>query len=365
VERLALVKNLKRDILASDLALAIANSKPASDASRAKEIETATNQRAAAQVALERTKTSMADPAQSDSYMPLSPQYPQTSTGRRKALAQWMTSRDNPLTARVAVNQIWSRHFHAPLVETVYDFGRNGARPAHPELLDYLAIELMDSGWSMKHLHRLIVTSVAYQRASSVGSAAEEAKRDPENKLLWRMNAGRMEAEVVRDSLLYAAGKLDLKQGGQELENSEALVTNRRSLYYSTYPEAGGKSELGQLFDGPEPLECYRRTRSIIPQQALALTNSELVHQVSSTLAAKLWSVVEQTDKEGSARMQAFIASAFESVLSRAPKDTEVASCEAFLSRQAGPNPTEERQVLARTSLVRALLNHNDFVTIR
>jgi hypothetical protein len=250
-------------------------------------------------------------------------------------------------------------------VATVQDFGRNGARPAHPELLDYLAVELMESGWSMKHVHRLIVTSAAYRRTSSVGAATHEAAADPENKLLWRMNAGRMEAEVVRDSLLYAAGRLDTKMGGQELENSEALTTNRRSLYYSTHPEAGGKNDFGVLFDGPEALECYRRTRSVIPQQALALTNSELAHQLSGAVATALWTETEKAGTEPAERTSRFISAAFERVVSRTATAKEVETCTAFLAKQAGTATTPERAVAARESLVRALLNHNDFVTIR
>ena len=123
-------------------------------------------------------------------------------------------------------------------------------------------------------------------RNASGGTNAIESDR--ENKLLWRMNIGRMEAEVVRDSVLYTAGKLDLTMGGQPLENSEALTTFRRSLYYSVYPEEGGKSALGELFDAPDAMECYRRTRSIVPQQALALTNSDFVHEQSAAIAVAL-----------------------------------------------------------------------------
>src|SRR5207247_7423234 len=101
-------------------------------------------------------------------YTPLTPTYPGQSTGRRRALATWIASRDNPLAARVAVNHIWARHFHTPLVASVFDFGRNGARPTHPELLDWLAVEFMEHGWSMKHLHRLMVTSSTYRRTSQV-----------------------------------------------------------------------------------------------------------------------------------------------------------------------------------------------------
>ena len=131
-------------------------------------------------------------------YQPLSHQYPRTTSGRRAALANWITSVRNPLTARVGVNHIWMRHFHQPLVSTVFDFGRNGSKPSHPELLDWLAVDWMESGWSMKHLHKRIVSSLAYQRLSNVaGNTMKEL--DPENLRLWRMNTGRMEVEVLRD----------------------------------------------------------------------------------------------------------------------------------------------------------------------
>ncbi len=366
LERDAVLRKAEADVLAAERAVAVAEAKPTTDANRTKELDAANKQLAAARPALDKARTAAAE-ANMESYSSLSPSYPKTSTGRRRALADWITSANNPLTARVAVNHIWSRHFHSPLVSSVYDFGRNGARPTHPELLDWLAVELMDSGWSMKHLHRLIVTSSAYRRVSSVGwdsiptssaaaaSSTTKAGRDgiptyeadPENKLLWRMNPGRMEAEVVRDSLLYSAGELDPMIGGQELENTEALTTFRRSLYYSVFPEQGGKSAMGELFDAPDALECYRRSRSIVPQQALALTNSELAHQVSSAITV---SIAEPLAER-------FIFTAFERILSRPPTATETAACLLFLSDSAGGGKKE--------SLVRALLNHNDFVTIR
>jgi hypothetical protein len=272
-EREAALKRAETEVLTQELALADAQAKPADDANRGKEIEKATNGQAAAQTALDKARAALLDETLAEKYSALSPLYPRTSSGRRRALAEWITSRENPLTARVAVNHIWARHFHTPLVASVYDFGRNGVAPTHPELLDWLAAEFMESNWSLKHLHRLIVTSAAYRRVSATGDAAQNVACDPENKMLWRMNAGRMESEVVRDSLLYCAGRLDLQIGGQELENSENLTTNRRSLYYCVHPEQGGKSSLGELFDAPDALDCYRRTRSIVPQQALALTN--------------------------------------------------------------------------------------------
>ena len=168
LERDASVLKAEADVLAHELALAVAEAMPMDDAERPKKIEAANKLLATSRPALDKARA--AANSATDEYSPFSPTYPKTSTGRRTALAEWITGRDNPLTARVAVNHIWARHFHSPLVATVTDFGRSGALPTHPELLDWLAVEFMENDWSMKHLHRLIVTSAAYRRASSMGT---------------------------------------------------------------------------------------------------------------------------------------------------------------------------------------------------
>jgi hypothetical protein len=170
------------------------------------------------------------------------------------------------------------------------------------------------------------------------------------------MNPGRMEAEVVRDSILHLAGALDPRMGGQELENKDALSTTRRSLYYSFNPESDGRSEFSALFDAPDPNDCYRRTRSVIPQQALALTNSKLVHDHTSALAKRLGAPASDN--------AAFITAAFEQILTRPPSRAELAECEAFLQQQSTAAP-KDGETRARESLVRALLNQNDFLTVR
>jgi hypothetical protein len=176
------------------------------------------------------------------------------------------------------------------------------------------------------------------------------------------MNAGRMEAEVLRDSMIYLAGRLDQTMGGQELENSAALTTFRRSLYYSVYPEQGGKSSLGELFDAPDALECYRRTQSIVPQQALALTNSDLVHQLSAALEARIGEGLSpDADTE-------FVERAFAAILCRPANEAERQVCLDGMRQQRqllGEANDAETVAKARESLVRVLLNHNDFVTIR
>ena len=142
---------------------------------------------------------------------------------------------------------------------------------------------------------------------------------------------------------------------GQELENDQALSTFRRSLYYSIYPEDGGKSKFAELFDAPDSLDCYRRTRTIIPQQALALTNSEIIHQAASSMEKEIWAQVFEATSHDE-RNDAFIHRAFKKVLGRSPLPAEVATCKTYLVK---PDPG------TRESMLRALLNHNDFVTIR
>lgn len=324
-------------------------------------------------------------------YPALSRTYPETSTGRRAALARWMTDRNHPLTARVAVNHVWARHFQRPIVATVDDFGRNGAPPTHQQLLDNLAVELMDSGWSLKQIHRRIVTSATYRRdAGRVDSQAtaqriaRQTQLDPDNQWLWKRSPGRMEAEVVRDSILAQAERLDFRLSGQELENSEAFTSARRSLYFSCQPEIDGRSEFAALFDAPDPTQCYRRTRSLMPQQALALTNSQLVHEQSLAVVRRL--LLELNESYGQEKLPAdgnaaldrvsdvdseepeldglFVVLAFQTILSRDPTSAESEACANFL-RSAFDQAEPESHERARAGLIRVLWNHHEFVTIR
>src|SRR5262249_52612969 len=146
--------------------------------------------------------------------------------------------------------------------------------PSHPELLDWLAVELMERGWSMKHLHRLIVTSSAYRMRSTSKSDNPNLARDPENRFLWRFQPMRMQAEVVRDSVLWTPGQLEPNLGGPEIDQAQGLVSRRRSLYFAHHGE--NRMEFLELFDAPNPCDCYQRTSWVLPQQALALINSEL-----------------------------------------------------------------------------------------
>jgi len=286
--------------------------------------------------------------------------FPKTSTGRRTALAQWITHRDNPLAARVAVNHIWARHFGTPLVPTVFDFGRKGTPPTHPELLDWLAVEFMESGWNMKHIHQLITTSQTYRMASTRAGAAEEnLKTDSENRFYWRMNPIRMEAQLVRDNLLHLAGELDLTLGGPSIPVSDEK-SRRRSLYF--VHSHNEHQKFLSMFDDASVLECYRRADSIVPQQALALENSQFASELASKIASHI-SVLATIDSD-----EAFVRTAFQTVLSvdANAKEVEVsiAAMREFCSLAAEPDAADTAS-RSRVMLIHTLINHNDFVTIR
>lgn len=275
------------------------------------------------------------------------------STGRRTALAEWITDKRNPLTARVAANQIWMRHMGVPLVPTVFDFGRRGTPPTHPELLDFLASELMEHGWSMKHLHRLIVTSAAYRMSSSTRGAEANIARDPDNKEFWRRVPIRLEAEAVRDSILTLSGRLDVAMGGPPVPAADQAASRRRSLYLV-------HSDIQQdlfleTFDGAAVRECYRRDQSIIPQQALALTNSALSLDSAASIAERLSTGPPLTD-------DAFIRRAFAVMLAIEPSPAELSASTKALADWRSQKASDAE---ARGHLIWALLNHNDWVTLR
>ena len=355
-------KLARAEAAAAEAPLALHVKAPAADAAKTL---------ADAEKALVEARTVAQEPA--TSYTPLGPVYPATSTGRRLALARWIVSRDNPLAARVAVNDIWMRHFGEPLVSTVFDFGRNGHPPTHPQLLDWLAVQFMNDGWSMKKIHRLMVTSRTYRMASFAGDAEESNRRtDPDNQYLWRANAKRMEAETVRDSVLAVCGQLDSTMGGPDIDQDAGFAIHRRSIYFRHAYEK--QMIFLTTFDAPSPGECYRRMPTVMPQQALAMSNSGLALSAARTLAARLSSESKADD--------AFIASAFEQVLARPPTDAERDACARFLHEQshrlaepaklkafdsgdpAAIKPAADPKQRARENLVHVLLNHNDFVTI-
>lgn len=316
-------------------------------------------------------------------YTPVGDVYPATSSGRRSALADWIASDENLRAARVAVNHIWGRHFGRPLVATPENFGLNGRKPTHPELLDWLAAELIDNDWQMKHLHRLIVLSATYRMNSGSvdelpGSADESGDRlasarseDPDNQFLWRMNSRRMEAEVVRDSMLFVASRLDLTMGGPEIPETQGETSLRRSLYFRNTPNE--KMEMLEVFDVADPNACYRRKESVVPNQSLALMNSGLAQDSARLLAEQLGHIDGQAE---------FVGAAFETILSRPPSAVETDRCLSYLSAQAARDessstpvfpdgssvqrkPSADPTTRARENLLHVLFLHNDFVTIR
>jgi hypothetical protein len=219
----------------------------------------------------------------------------------------------------------------------------------------------------------LIVTSRTFRMDSQ--STPEKVARDRDNRFLWRANVRRMEGEVVRDSLLYVAGQLDLTMGGPAIDHKLGLTSRRRSLYFRHAAEK--QMEFLTLFDAASVNECYRRSESIVPQQALALANSSLALAQSRLLARSLW------QQFGAADAAAFIRAAFEQVLGRPPTEQESTECAKFLADQTalltdgrkltasvgGPASSVPGAVnpglRARENLIHVLMNHNDFVTIR
>ena len=281
-------------------------------------------------------------------------EFQKQSTGRRAALARWVTDRQNPLTARVAVNHIWLRHMGGPLVATVFDFGRNGALPTHPELLDWLAAEFMDKSWSMKHLHRLIVTSSAYRMSSSNAGAESNLKRDRDNRLLWRREPMRLESQAVRDSLLALAGTLDETRGGPTILRARQAASKRRSLYF--FHSNNDRNLFLMTFDEALVKDCYRREQSIVPQQALALTNSALVLEAASDISARI--TAKNADDEVN-----FVRAAFAFVAGVEAKENEVGVSRKALDQWRKLPGVSDAD--ARSKLVWVLINHNDFVTVR
>ncbi|HIM29144.1 MAG TPA: DUF1553 domain-containing protein [Planctomycetes bacterium] len=331
------------------------------------------------------TDSNKALQAESEEYSLLSPTYPDKSTGRRTSLAHWIANRNNPLTARVAINHIWARHFGRPIVDTVFDFGRGGKMPSHPKLLDWLAVDFMEHDWSMKHVHRLIVTSQVY-RLSSHLLPEEHANNqiDRDNIYLWRYNSRRLEGEAIRDSVLFVSGMLDKTLGGPALDNRKEDSILRRSLYFTVHAEALGGMQFLQLFDAADPCDAYRRGESLVPQQALGMINSRLLVNSGRSLTGELLKELTRESGEGSnSKRQQFVTAAFETILCRRPTAAESQLCLLFLDRQvalfvsANPkelNPTATSGLVpaaadpnhrALESLVRTLFNHNDFVTIK
>jgi mono/diheme cytochrome c family protein len=268
----------------------------------------------------------------------------------RRTLADWLTDPRHPLTARVWVNRLWAYHFGRGIVATPSDFGRKGAPPSHPELLDWLAGELVRSGWSTKHIHRLIVTSSTYRQAAENSTA--NAALDPDNLLWGRWSPRRLEAEAIRDAMLAVSGELDTTAGGPGLPDDDSAV--RRSLYLTQKRER--PPAMQALFDGPSAAaeSCPRRYVSTVPLQALHQLNSPFAARRARAFARR---VVEW---EGNDRARQVEAS-FLLALGRPPDDTERAAAEAYF-RAFAPADDAEEPTGPLVHFCQALLNVNEFL---
>jgi hypothetical protein len=290
----------------------------------------------------------------------------------RLDLAKWLVRQDNPLTARVAVNRIWMRYFGVGLVESENDFGMQGTPPSHPELLDYLATQFMQNDWSMKRLHKLIVTSATYRQSAKY--RPELKVIDPDNRLLARQNRLRLDAEVVRDAALSASGLLDRTLGGPTThppqpdgvyaftQNKKAWTTDQgpqryRRAMYTTFIRSA-PYPLFTTFDAPSfAAACTRRPRSNTPLQALTVANDEVFVEFAQGLAARLGKEVAQTGEEGD-RLR--ISRAFELCVSRQPSPRELEAVLAYLNKQRAAFKDD---AAAWTAVARGLINTDEFIT--
>ena len=234
------------------------------------------------------------------------PELPADTPHPRTELARWLTDPKNPLTARVAVNRLWQHHFGTGLVKTPNDFGNNGERPSHPELLDWLATRLVENGWRLKPLHRLIVLSSTYRQSTQSAAAATAMTLDPENRLLWHFRPRRLAAEEIRDAMLAVSGRLNPLRGGPSVmlpvdaeqvrllyKPSQWTVTkdteehNRRSIYLVA--KRNLRLPFMETFDQPDLLSsCGRRESSTHAPQALELLNGKFANELAGALAARL-----------------------------------------------------------------------------
>ena len=308
------------------------------------------------------------DPAARLTRIQAPPEGAETS-GYRLAFSKWLTASDHPLTARVIVNRMWQKYFGRGIVTTTDNFGFSGTQPTHPRLLDYLARELVESGWSMKHVHRLVLLSAVYRQSTS--RSTEEWDRavavDPDNQLLWRMPLRRLESEIIRDSVLSVSGTLDRYQGGPAVpikSNADSSVVIdvgkiarpgdpfRRSLYLLCRRNYQ-LTELG-VFDQPTVAHnCTRRDSSAVVLQSLAMLNGPFVMQQSRRFGAR---VRQEAGDDRTRRIKL----SFLLALGRPATPAELPVVETFLERHTASTSAE----IAIDHLCHMLLNTNEFLYV-
>ncbi len=263
---------------------------------------------------------------------------------RRRGFAEWVSSPENPLTARVLVNRIWQQHFGEGIVRTPSNFGKTGQPPSHPELLDWLATEFIAKGWSIKAMHRLMMNSDAYQMACD--DILANMKIDPENRLFWRMPRHRLQAEIVRDQMLAVSGALDRTMGGPAVfpyinpdlfqsstqrtwpgKPDDDPSTWRRSIY--VFSKRSIRYPMFEAFDQPDPiLSCDRRNRSTIAPQALMLMNSSFAMLQARKFAARV-------KGEAGSDVARQVTRIYEIALGRPPGEFELSKASAYIRQNA------------------------------
>jgi hypothetical protein len=265
-------------------------------------------------------------------------------SGRRE-LAGWLVRPDNPLTARVMVNRIWQHHFGVGLVRTPNDFGARGERPPNPELLDWLAARFVESGWSVKAMHRLIMVSAAYQQSSR--ASADALALDPDNRLFGRMNRRRLDAEAIRDSLLTVAGRLEAGLGGTSFSD---LAVPRRTLYLQSVRTGPSSTDFGRLFDRADPGSMIAgRGESVVAPQALFFLNDPFVSGIALALANRV-------ARQGRGSHDACIRLLYALVLGRPPTPAELDVGLQFLATEGAIDKWERYCLL--------MLCQNEFIYI-
>ncbi len=299
-----------------------------------------------------------------------------SATSGRLQLAEWVSDPKNPLTARVMVNRIWQFHFGRGIVQTSNDFGARGQAPTHPELLDFLATRFVESGWSVKAMHKLILLSQSWQLSSGLehGSAmAKNSQLDPSNNLFWKFNRYRLDAESIRDTLLFVGGDLDESPAGthpfppqhtwgwtQHNPFVAVYETRRRSIYLMQ--QRLKKHPYLALFDGADPSSSTGvRLPSTTPLQALFVMNDPLAHAESSKLASR---AIGATLDE-----QSRIAAAYQIAWNRAPSSDEQQECAEFLKQYRSQlaelkTPPDQMELKAWSALARVLMSSNEFVFV-
>lgn len=288
------------------------------------------------------------------------------TSGRRRALAEWLVSPENPLTARVIVNRIWHHHFGRGIVATLDNFGKMGELPTNPELLDWLAVEFMDRGWSIKQMHRLLMTSQAYQMTSQFDDASgisNNLAKDPEDRLCWHFRMQRLDAEALRDSILAVSGALNMEMFGKPvfpklppeilaqtkegiwLDREDGPGVWRRSIYI--YRKRGLPFPLLDVFDLPnQNISCGARNVTTVPTQALTLMNDEFIVRQAQLFANRL-------EEAAPADPRKQVELAYRLALSRVPEAEERKLALEFLARHK------------LADFAHVLLNLNEFLYVR